>query len=1130
MTLKNEKVKKDNNETFTEEQKRVIAHKKGNLLVSASAGSGKTRTMIERLIKLVSEGFTSIDKVLALTFTDASASDMKNKLRNALTDKINQGGHDFLLPEIDKVYYSDISTIDSFCNRLVKKYFFTAGVSPDFGIADDGVSELLKAEAMESTFREYYQKKDAKFLLLVDRYSFNRSDFGFRKVIESIFDHVDTEEDVSKLFLNTLDLYSKESFNRQLIDIKQRLDKKLNHALNLVTSALDGLFDLSYSEYDHVLLALKETIERLLNCQSVYEMKLVVLFDKKLDFRKKHPEEADFYFDKVKKAGAIVKEVVSKLSTYLTSQEEDERDLLSLKEDSEKIFEIVKRYREIYQEIKGEENLLDFSDVERCALKILQDESARTSILEDYEYVFIDEYQDVNGIQEKLINIISNDNLFMVGDVKQSIYGFRGCRPDYFEEKYREMRKTEGSTEKLNHNFRSAPKVIDAVNQVFCYSMTKDFYGSDYKGEAELKYGGLFGDFSGRARFDLLLKEKSKREKEEPRIYDIKEEIKKPDQGEVSNTLYLLSKIIEEEMRSFRYDVKSKAEVPVTYGDIAVLTRARSTNYVTDLIRGLSVMGIPVTSVAEENVGEYPEIKSLIAFFDLIVNIKDDVALLTVMKSPIGNFTEEELLEIVSFSSDKRKEKDYCLGYAVNEFVKNASGRVLEKTKEFLAYVDRIRYLSDFISAGEILDKVMDERSIEANILATSVSEQKLERIRFFRECCSKNGKNYSVKEISVAIKNNEKFLTRLSGGGDDSVKFVSMHSSKGLEFPVVIVLGTEKTLSDFDSGEQVLFDRELGFAVKGFSDEQRTAKQTPLRWLFSMRQKENVLKEELRLFYVALTRASSSLHITCVAGDDLRKDEFNGASKYVDFIPNTILTKIYSEEDASIFSGAKKEQVLIAEPKKKESEIKKNLEFVYPFSEDTVLPLKSTVTDLNKTKGEEYYSVPKMFPEETDGDAKIKGIVAHKILECYDFEKKLSARKTAEELIENGVLTEEQVLLVDLFKIDKAIHGGAFDGIEEYNLYREKSFLLSLPANQVMDTTSSEEILIQGQLDLLAVKEDKAVVIDYKYSKKTAERLKETYSKQLDIYAKAVTKILGVKVVEKYIVNILSGETVIID
>lgn len=1117
--------------TLTLEQEKVVNHINGDLLVSASAGSGKTHTMIERLISLVSNGYTSIDKILALTFTDASANDMKNKLKSALTDKINGGGYDHLIGEIDKVYTADISTIDSFCIRLVRKYFFIAGVSPDFGIGAEGVEELLKAEAMEQTFREYYALNDQKFLLLVDRFSTNRRDAGLKKAINEIYDHVDSESDFNRLFNSTLKLYSKLSFKSQLLEIRERIDAKLKDASRLIDTAEDGLSELGFVDKNCIILELKSVVENLKNSSSLYDMKRVFPLSKRLSFGNKLSDEVKFFTEKIKKANEIVKEIIADLKTYLTSEEEDEIQLEKLKSDSEKIFEIVTKYKENYDRLKKEENLLDFTDAERCALKILKDERARESISSEYEFIFIDEYQDVNAIQEEIINILSRDNLFMVGDVKQSIYGFRGCRPDYFENKYRLMKNTEGATAKLNYNFRSAPAVIDAINDVFCFSMTKDYYGVDYLGESELKYGGLFGDFKGRASFNFYQTEKEEREKEEPRIYDVEEEIKKPVINDFSNTLSLVVKIIEEELKLTRYDLKKKREVPVTYGDIAILTRGRSTNYVTDLIRGLSALNIPVTSVAEENVGDYPEVRWFISLFDLLVCFNDDVALLTVMKSPIGDFLDEELLEITSFSAKERKEKYYSFSYAVKKFAKEGEGKVCQKTIEFIEYIDKLRYLSDFVSAGEILDRVMDEKNIEANILATSLAELKIDRIRYLRECCTKNGRAYSVKETSYAIKNNDKFLVRLSGGGENSIKFVSMHSSKGLEFPVVIVLGTEKALSDMDSSDKLLFDRELGFAVKNYLDESRESRQTPLRWLFNLRRKENLFKEELRLFYVALTRASSSLRIAYVGRADFRKEEFNGASRYIDFVPLSIPTKVYSKNGSTLpTTEIHKRQVLISERENKDCEIARNLNFKYPYINDTTLPLKSTATELNKTVKEEYYSVEKIFSEEVDEDRIERGVIAHKILENYDFSKDQGIRELSKTLVDNGTLTEEQIAKVDLDKIEKAIKGVDIPWLKTAKIYREKSFLLSLPVIEVTDKDSTEELLIQGQIDLLAIKGDKAVVIDYKYSKLSGERLKSKYYKQLDIYAKAVEKILKVKVEGKYLLNLISGETVIVD
>lgn len=1119
---------------FTEDQKRVVEHNDGNILVSASAGSGKTHTMISRLIRLITEGKSSLKRVLALTFTESAASEMKEKLRSALIKSINETGNEKLVKELGEIASADISTIDSFCKRLVKKYFFEVGVSPDFAIADEAVSLSLKKEAVDKTFSEFYASKNQKFKSLVDKYSPKRKDDDLREIVSWIYEKCSSCENEEELFEKTLYYYTNEGYEELKKEYKLLLDRNLKKLVREVEEISQGFQDLNYLRSAEFCEALISDMQNFINGDSVYVYK--TKYSIKLFSSSKMDEEGNALKELVTKSRDKLVKIIADANDCLTDDETAKERNAILSEHTNLIFSLVKRYGEIYSELKREENLLDFSDLERQTLELLKKDAVRESVKDCYDYIFLDEYQDVNGVQEAIMGLISKDNTFMVGDAKQSIYGFRGCRPEFFEEKFKKMKALGVGAEKLNENFRSAPAVIEMVNKVFSYSMTEEVYGQRYKNNAELVHGGLFDDeHQGRAELHLLIKSKNKKtDTLVPEVYDLLKDAMKEEQSDVNLTAGLVAKIVEEELNKTYYDAKEGVTKKIEYKDIAILTRDRNSKYVADLIKGLSLIGIPTVTDSKETITDYPEIRSLTSLLELTTGYYKDLPLAMLMKSPIGGFTNEELAEISLAYGEcgEESKKREGFSYAVLHFAKSEKGELAEKTRAFLEYLNGIRELSAFLSAHDLLSRVIEEKNIEAYLLASKRGEQKLARVRFLLSASEGEGKNYSTKEFLRLIKTNPNTLKATIFGGEDSVKVMTIHASKGLEFPVVIVCGLEKKHNIKDQSSPILYERNHGFASKYYDDNSRLIYPTILRGVIKERIKEQTIKEELRLFYVALTRAIYSLNLTYLTEQDTRKDYFNGADKFIDYIPGNIPKTEYTEEDINVSNGlAETRKVLISEINQTEIKlIKDRMNYIYPYKSDTTLPLKTSVTEANSLNKTEYYKVEELVREYTDKTDTKKGTIAHRFLELYDFDQMPQVKEYAKKLIDNGLISSEELDEINLERIGDAINGGAFNGLKDKKLYREKRFLVNLPASEVLGVDSKEEILLQGTIDLLAVGENEAMVIDYKYSSASPEKIKERYSKQLNLYALAVEKVLGKKVVSKTVINLISGQTIEID
>ncbi len=1110
---------------FTEEQLQVVNHKKGNILISASAGSGKTTVMIERLTQLISAGETKVGRVLAVTFTEAAAADMKEKLKKSVINRINSGADKTLSEQLGEIGTADICTLHSFCSRLIRCYFFAAGVSPDYKIADQAQCETLKAQAVDKVFRELYAENDQNFKNLISRHAVKRSDKGLKALVLSLYGSVITEADPVRTLEKAFSAYSGDGFDDMLKEYKSLADKQLKRLSETLSAAENGLRDAAPKSAAAAALLI-DAIQDILN-GDVYAFKRYENFKPEIRSERKLDEKCLELKESVKSAREAFVKLCERYNKCLTDYKTDKARAAELAEHTRALSSLTERFYEIYSEIKREENVLDFNDLEHFSLKILKTEEILSAVRARYDYVFVDEYQDVNGVQEYILSLVSDGNAFMVGDEKQSIYGFRGCRPEYFRNKFALMNERGEKTVRLNRNFRSAENVINAVNSVFSHAMTKEYYGADYKTESLLS-GGYGANAPGRVELHRLAGGKAPKKTEEPRIYDILKECRR-EESAPADTAVLIAGIIKEELGKQFYDAKENKFKPVEFGDIAVLTRNKSNAYVSDIVKGLAQMNVPVSSEVKDSLTDYPEIQVMICVLKLIDCFLQDIPLATVMKSPVGNFSDEELARISAAYRDSGLSKrgdGFCRAYL---FIKDRDKTALgDKVRAFDSYFRNLRFISDFLSAADIMEKVAADSDMEAYLYAQRTGGMKAARLRRFITAAYENGRELSVREfLNIA----ESGVELAAGQAENAVKVMTIHSSKGLEFPVVIVCGLERRFRTEDDREEVLFDRDLGFAVKFYDDLTMTVCETPFRGLIKERARENRLKEELRLFYVAMTRAEYSLHLTFKSDNDSRGDVFTGADRFIDYIPKSLPVTVHDGDAADFINFAKEVRKVIVGEKNPTLTLimDKAFSFRYPFEEETVLPLKTSVTALQESTRKEYYPVTELYPE-NDSGARERGIAAHRFMELYDFDARRSAEEESRLFIEKGLMTEDEISSIDLKSIQRVLDGNAFADLSGKNIYKEKSFLVNLPANELFPTDSTAEILVQGVIDLLITGNDGAVIFDYKYSALPEEKLKEKYAGQLRLYAKAAEKALKIKVIGKSVISLLTGAQIFID
>ena len=426
---------------FTEKQKLAVEHESGNILISASAGSGKTHTMISRLVRLVTQKNIDVNQILAVTFTEKSAIDMKEKLKKALSNC--KQDKERIYKQIALIPTCDISTLHAFCARLIRTFFFEVGLSPDFAIIEDGAKSKMQAECLDKTFKEFYDKNENWFYSFVDRHAVLRNDGALKDLVLSAHNFCISEQEPFELLDRYNYEYSKENFEFLLDRYKKDLDlevESLYNELKIIQLSLEDMGLSKGAKFNSLVLA---DMEKILCSDSVYVVKSDFnIFNFSLSFDNKLTAEQQELKTIVQEDRDKLKKIIARFSKHLCGDaKEDFEQMQAVKEHTANFAKLVKRFDEIYSIEKREENLLDFNDLEHFALKILKNESIVNSLKEKYKYIFVDEYQDINGVQESILNILSNDNVFMVGDIKQSIYGFRGCKPDFFAQKFVKMQE-----------------------------------------------------------------------------------------------------------------------------------------------------------------------------------------------------------------------------------------------------------------------------------------------------------------------------------------------------------------------------------------------------------------------------------------------------------------------------------------------------------------------------------------------------------------------------------------------------------------------------------------------------------------------------------------------------------------
>ena len=1129
---------------LTNEQQAAI-DARGKVMVSASAGAGKTTVMIKRLVDIICD-YNDLDNVLCVTFTKKAAAQMKDKLRSELVKRLNtpdEALRNHLREQLSKINTADISTIDSFCSRLVKTYFYELQVDSSFEVvADEAERAELKDRAMSAVFDERYSTGDEEFLLLLSKLKKKRSDKALRSMISDAYDRVRICPDYKHILENAIvNTFTQKGFEEVCLKLKAAISERLK----VIVSAIDE-FALTFTapnnnrKFFDILDDLRTSINDYANSAELFgaPQKLTKLN------RPSGESDEDLLF-----------------KAFLEKVKEKYKDLTNLDEETERLrfFEsgkiavaftnLLLAFDEAYSGVKRQEGKMDFGDLEQYCLRLLRgedcDSDIRAKINEKYKYVFVDEYQDVNPIQDYIITYASGDDVFCVGDVKQAIYGFRGSSSSFFSDKCEGV-GDDGHYIILPDNFRSSSAVIDFVNQVFSKVMKLPLSTFDYSAGHAMRGGSRYGENHGGIA-EICLFDDVKADKEvADKIYSVASE-KVASRRSSSEALAVL-KLVKEALNSTYYDPDLEREVKVQLGDICVLTRKRSSPGVQEIIRCLSAE-YPVASSAEVNVCTRPEIIKILDILSYLNNSLQDIPLASAMLSPLGGFCEDELVKIRL----RFKEEEKLFYSAVKRYADEVSDELASRLKTFFEKVERLRILSGSIGAAKLIDEIMRSGAFAAEFS----SPVKLIYLRTLQRSAYGANGELSLNAFLQKIKSSGDKICAPASVAADSINVMTMHASKGLEFPVVIVCDLAKSFRG-KTADNMQFDEYFGFAPKYYGDN-RTFSNTLLRRLTSIRTAKEELCNEINLLYVAFTRAKYALHVLTSEVEPHNAINAAYASCYAPLLDfdglNIRKLDLLSEEDR-VREGSPV-PVLDCPDKVLLASITQAARFAYGYEQAINLPVKSSASRLlwERDNIEDAQPIFADEYERVDGSDTTPetGIAYHRFLELCDFTIKDEAGVNDElqRFVADGLLTQSQLQLLNVERLAKIVSMPVFDGVAGKSLYREREFLCKLPSsayialregnslekiasdddNGLKKTTAFDDgnsVIVQGAIDLLCVEEMdgravKAHIIDYKFTARTDESVRGKYSPQLALYKQVVCRVygLGADAVSTTIVNI---------
>ncbi|MED4903070.1 helicase-exonuclease AddAB subunit AddA [Parageobacillus thermoglucosidasius] len=882
---------------WTDEQWKAIVADGRDILVAAAAGSGKTAVLVERIIQKITakEDPVDVDRLLVVTFTNASASEMKTRIAEAIERELDKQPNSLhLRRQLSLLNRASISTIHSFCLDVVRKYYYLIDIDPVFRIADDTEAELLKEEVMEELLEEEYGKADNEpFFDIVDRYTGDRSDAELQEMILAIHEFSQSHPEPCKWLDQLVAMYDVDENDRleeipyiswmkryvkMELDAAKRLVSKALQLANLpggplpraenyrddlrIIAHLETLLERSWDELYEAFQSL--SLSRLKSCRGdEYDPQLL--------------EEANSLRDQAKKKLESLRDNVFSLrpATWLHHMRE-------MKPIVETIVRLVKRFAEMFQARKREKGIVDFSDLEHYCLQILRHpDSADGQWLPsdaalDYRAQFIevlvDEYQDTNMVQEAILQLVAKGgNLFMVGDVKQSIYRFRLAEPLLFLSKYKRFTADgthPGMKIDLSNNFRSRAEVLHGTNFIFKQIMGETVGEIEYDETAELKYGAVDYPDSEHAAPELIVIDRNSEEGEESGELDANDLAAA--QLEARMMAKKIKEIVSEPLHVF--DRKAKRMRRAMYRDIVILLRSMTA--APQIMEEFRAQGIPVYADLSSGYFQATEIAVMLSLLRVIDNPYQDIPLASVLRSPIVGLNENELALI------RIHEKKGTFYEAMMSFLHKAADNkeeemLQQKLRLFSEQLHQWRTMARQRSLADVIWQLYRDTHFYDFVGGLPGGKQRQANLRALYD----RARQYEATSFRGLFRF-LRFIERLQERGDDLgaaralgeqedvVRIMTIHSSKGLEFPIVFVAGLARPFNTRDLYGSYLLDKELGFAARFVDPKLRISYPTLPQIAIRQKKRLDYLAEEMRILYVALTRAKEKLYLVAAVKD----------------------------------------------------------------------------------------------------------------------------------------------------------------------------------------------------------------------------------------------------------------------
>lgn len=1208
---------------WTEEQQKVIDLRNRNILVSAAAGSGKTAVLVERIIQMLTdtEHPLDVDCLLIVTFTEAAAAEMKERIRDRIEKKLEEDpGNAHLERQSALIYNAQITTIHSFCLSVIREHFCLIDLDPGFRIAEEGELKLLKQDVLEELLESCYAHGKPEFLELVEKMGSGSSDRKIEELILKLFEYSRSYPQPEKWLSQCAQNYQV-SENPAIFKMAVRQAKICFSDMKEIIKKAIRICEEQDGPYMYAAMLESDLAftEMLLKIGSFAELFEIVQKPKwaRLSAKKDESVSADKK-ETVKKLREQVKKMLKDTSASFFYEEPDEllKDMDSAYGTMYTLAELVKEFADAFAGEKRRKNLIDFHDMEHFALQILTEEKdgelvpSRTAAeyQEQFREVMIDEYQDSNLIQEAILTSVSTvsrgrNNIFMVGDVKQSIYRFRLSRPELFMEKYDTYSLEDAPCQRIDlyKNFRSRAEVLDSVNFLFEKIMRRELGGILYDDRAALYPGAVFqetteGKKASDFETELLLIQTEPGEKDSPaelaEKMEMTVEIPKPESGGRDSVKEQEAKAIARRikalMKTMQVEDKAAGKLrPLAYRDIVILTRSlRGWADVFALV--LTEEGIPANASGREGYFETYEVSVLLDYLKVLDNRRQDLPLASVLTSPFVGLNAQHLAQI---RMAHPQGSFYEAVWAVLENAKEKE-QLGEELKDRLEYFYRqteyFREMVPYTAIHELLRKIIEETGYGLFICAMPGGEQRSANVEMLIEKAavyegtSYKGLFHFVRYIELLKKYDVDYgEASLSDEQSDSVRIMSIHKSKGLEFPVVFVAGMGKQFNRQDVTGSIVIHPELGVGIDVVDLEKRTKTPSFLKKVIQRAVQEENLGEELRVLYVALTRAKEKLLLTGTATqkemetltecqEELPYYMLSGAKKYMDWVlpvfraenaPVKVMLwdpeSMTEFEETEHIAGSLARDVLehwdtekVYDPILKDN-LKAQEDFCYPWEQIRKMKMKFTVSELKKRaylqeesgeilieEAETVPLIPRFLQEEEILTGASRGSAYHKLLELLDFGRKYdieSLKTYVDALRADRKLTDdmaacicpEDILCFLNCKSGMRMHEAALQG----RLYKEQPFVLGVDAGEIYpEEKSGEPILVQGIIDVYFEEDDGLVLLDYKTDHvRKAQELKEKYHAQLDYYAKALEQLLEKPVKEKVIYSFTLQEEILL-